>query len=150
GYGGYLVSEQRLTVGLLAAFLLYVQTFFRPVQLAAAVWTQAQSALAGGERIYAILDEQREPGDPHGAAVLDHVEGRITFEDVSFGYDPAQPVLRGVSFTIEAGQTVALVGRTGAGKTTIAALVARFYDATAGVVRLDGHDVRQVTRRSLR
>ena len=150
GYGGWLVLDGRLTVGLLAAFLIYVQQFFRPVQLAASVYTLMQSALAGAERVYAILDEAPEPPDAAGAIELGRVEGRIAFERVSFGYDPTRPVLHDVSFEVPPGATVALVGRTGAGKTTIAALVARFHDVTGGAVRVDGHDVREVTRASLR
>ena len=150
GYGSQLVLDGKLSVGLLAAFLIYVQQFFRPVQLAASVWTQLQSALAGSERIYAILDEAREPADAPHAIVLQRSEGRVRFEHVSFAYDPANPVLLDVSFEAKPGQTIALVGKTGAGKTTIAALIPRFYDVTAGVVSLDGHDVRDITRASLR
>ena len=150
GYGGYLVFTGSLTVGLLAAFLIYVQQFFRPIQLASQVYTQIQASLAGGERIYAILDEPREPADVPGTAEIATARGQIEFERVWFGYEPSRPVLRDVSFSVAAGQTVALVGRTGAGKTTIANLIPRFYDVTNGVVRIDGHDVRQVTRASLR
>ncbi len=150
GYGGYLVYAGSLTVGLLAAFLIYVQQFFRPVQLASQVYTQAQAALAGAERIYEILDEGPEPTDAPGTPELVHVEGRITFEDVSFAYEPGRPVLSGVSFDVSPGQTVALVGATGAGKTTIANLIPRFYDVTSGSVKIDGHDVREVARRSVR
>ncbi|WP_257462801.1 ABC transporter ATP-binding protein [Archangium lipolyticum] len=150
GYGGHLVLQEDLSVGLLAAFLIYVQQFFRPVQLAASVYTQMQSALAGAERVYSILDEPREPVDAPDALELGRAEGRIVFERVSFAYDAAHPVLHDVSFEAEPGQTVALVGRTGAGKTTVASLIPRFYDASSGTVRLDGHDVRRVTRASLR
>ena len=150
GYGGHLVFDGRLTIGLLAAFLIYTQQFFRPVQLAASVYTLMQSALAGSERIYTILDEAPEPIDSPGAAVLDRIAGRIRFDGVSFAYDAAHPVLHEVSFEVAAGQTVALVGKTGAGKTTIASLIPRFYDVTAGSVSVDGHDVRRVTRSSLR
>lgn len=150
GYGGYLVYAGSLSVGLLAAFLIYVQQFFRPIQLASQVYTQAQAALAGVERIYDILDEEPEPADPPGTPELDRVEGRIEFENVFFAYEPGHPVLEDVSFTVEPGQTVALVGATGAGKTTIANLIPRFYDVTSGAVRVDGHDVREVTRASLR
>src|ERR671916_1947751 len=150
GYGGYLVLAGTLTVGLLTAFLIYVQQFFRPVQLASQVYTQAQAALAGAERIYNILDEEPEPPDPPEAQKLEEVEGRISFEDVTFAYEPGRPVLHDVSFEIEPGQTVALVGPTGAGKTTIANLIPRFYDVTAGSVRVDGLDVREVGRESLR
>jgi ATP-binding cassette subfamily B protein/subfamily B ATP-binding cassette protein MsbA len=143
GYGGYLVIMGTLTVGLLAAFLIYVQQFFRPIQLASQVYTQAQAALAGGERIYNILDEEPEPPDPPGVLSLGDIEGRIEFEDVTFGYEPGRLVIHDVSFGIEPGQTVALVGPTGAGKTTIANLIPRFYDVTGGAVRVDGHDVRE-------
>jgi ATP-binding cassette subfamily B multidrug efflux pump len=150
GYGGYLVVTGTLTVGLLTAFLIYVQQFFRPIQLASQVYTQAQAALAGAERIYNILDEEPEPPDPPGVERLETVEGRVTFSKVSFAYEPGRPVLRDVSFEVEPGRTVALVGPTGAGKTTIANLIPRFYDASEGSVRVDGHDVREVERRSLR
>ncbi len=150
GYGGYLVLNNQLTVGLLAAFLLYVQQFFRPVQLLSSIYTQAQSALAGAERIYAILDETPEPADVPDARVLARLEGRVEFDQVVFGYDAARPVLNNISFTVEPGQTVALVGTTGAGKTTVVNLVPRFYDVTSGTIRIDGHDVRSLTRASLR
>ena len=150
GYGGYLVYTSSLSVGLVAAFLIYVQQFFRPIQLASQVYTQAQAALAGAERIYNILDEELEPADPPATPPLGQIEGHIEFEDVWFAYEPGQPVLKGVSFTAEPKQTVALVGATGAGKTTIANLIPRFYDVTSGSVRVDGRDVREVSRRSLR
>ncbi len=150
GFGGYLVFHGSLTVGVLAAFLIYVQQFFRPIQLASQVYTQLQAALAGSERIYAILDEEPEAADPPGTPVLGHVAGAIAFENVTFAYNPDQPVLHDVSFQIAAGQTVALVGQTGAGKTTIANLIPRFYDVTRGAVLVDGQDVRAVTRASLR
>jgi ATP-binding cassette, subfamily B, multidrug efflux pump len=150
GYGGYLVFQGQLTVGLLAAFLLYVQQFFRPVQLLSAIYTQAQSALAGAERIYAIVDETPEPEDAPNAKTLAQLEGSIEFEAVSFGYTPEKLVLNGVSFVVKPGETVALVGTTGAGKTTVASLIPRFYDVSNGVVRIDGHDVRSLTRASLR
>jgi ATP-binding cassette subfamily B multidrug efflux pump len=128
GFGGYLVVTGALTVGLLTA----------------------QAALAGAERIYNILDEEPEPPDPPGKAELDDVEGGIEFESVTFAYEPGRPVLHDVSFEVEPGQTLALVGPTGAGKTTIANLIPRFYDVSAGAVRVDGRDVREVERRSLR
>jgi ATP-binding cassette subfamily B protein/subfamily B ATP-binding cassette protein MsbA len=150
GYGGYLVVTGTLTVGLLTAFLIYVQQFFRPIQLASQVYTQAQAALAGAERIYNVLDEPREPSDPPGTPQLYSVEGRIEFERVTFAYEQGRPVLEDIDFHVEPGQTVALVGPTGAGKTTIANLIPRFYDVSAGAVRVDGRDVREVERRSLR
>jgi ATP-binding cassette subfamily B protein/subfamily B ATP-binding cassette protein MsbA len=139
-----------LSIGLLAAFLLYVQQFYRPIQLISTVYTQAQAALAGGERIYAILDEPTEPPDPPGTPDLGPIAGRVAFDHVTFAYTAGRVVLHGVSFAVPAGATVALVGRTGAGKTTIANLIPRFYDVTSGAVLVDGHDVRLVTRASLR
>jgi ATP-binding cassette, subfamily B, multidrug efflux pump len=150
GYGGYLTLQGQLSVGLLTAFLLYVQQFFRPIQLLSSIYTQAQSALAGAERIYSILDETPEPTDPVSAAKLETIRGRIEFDRVSFGYDAGRDVLSDITFTVEAGQTVALVGTTGAGKTTVASLIPRFYDVSSGAVRVDGRDVREVTRDSLR
>jgi ATP-binding cassette, subfamily B, multidrug efflux pump len=153
GYGSYLVFSGALTVGLLAAFLIYVQQFFRPIQLASQVYAQIQSSLAGAERIYAILDEVREPADqPLGddPSPVARPSGRIDFDHVSFAYEAGRPVLHDVSFTAEPGQTVALVGRTGAGKTTIANLISRFYDVTDGTVRLDGRDVRGLPRVTVR
>jgi ATP-binding cassette subfamily B protein/subfamily B ATP-binding cassette protein MsbA len=150
GFGGYLLLAGQLSVGVVAAFLIYVQQFFRPIQLVSQVYTQLQAALAGAERIYAILDEPEEAPDPPRAMVLDGVEGRVTFDSVWFAYDPSRPVLRDISFEVAAGQTVALVGRTGAGKTTIANLIPRFYEVSRGAVRVDGRDIRGVTRDSLR
>ncbi len=151
GYGGSMVLHHQMSIGLLAAFLIYVQQFFRPVQLAASVYTLMQSALAGAERVYAILDETREPADsPTATPLPNRAQGRITFDHVTFGYDPTQPVLHDVSFEIAAGQTVAVVGRTGAGKTTIASLLPRFYDPASGTVSLDGRDLRTLTRASVR
>jgi len=150
GFGGFLVFHDRLTVGTLAAFLIYVQQFFRPIQLISQVYTQAQSSLAGAERIYAILDEPTEIAEPQGALQLGQIAGEIAFADVTFAYSDDRPALRDVTFTVAPGQTLALVGRTGAGKTTIASLIPRFYDVNAGSVRIDGHDVRAVTRDSLR
>jgi ATP-binding cassette subfamily B protein/subfamily B ATP-binding cassette protein MsbA len=150
GYGGYLVFAGSISVGVLTAFLIYVQQFFRPVQLASQFYTQAQSALAGAERIYNILDEEPEPADPPEARKVGRIEGRVTFENVTFAYEPGRPVLRDVDFEIAPGQTVALVGPTGAGKTTIASLIPRFYDATKGAVSIDGRDVRAYARKDLR
>jgi ATP-binding cassette, subfamily B, multidrug efflux pump len=159
GYGGWLSINAGMSVGLIASFLLYVQQFFRPIQLASQVYTQLQSALAGAERIYAILDESREPIDPVGVTRLEQSKGRIEFEHVVFAYDQSQAeanigaarnVLEDVSFMVEPGQTVAIVGSTGAGKTTIASLIPRFYDVTSGRVKIDGTDVCDLSRESLR
>jgi ATP-binding cassette, subfamily B, multidrug efflux pump len=150
GYGGYLVFAGSLSVGVLTAFLIYVQQFFRPIQLASQVYTQAQAAVAGAERIYNILDEEPEPADPPNAGRLGPAMGRISFQHVTFEYDSGRPVLHDVDFVAEPGQTVALVGPTGAGKTTIASLIPRFYDVTEGTIRIDGRDVREMARKNLR
>ena len=150
GYGGYLVFAGSLTLGILTAFVLYVQQFFRPIQLISQLYTQLQSALAGAERIYNILDEEPEPPDPSNATELGETEGKVSLENVTFAYDPGRPVLQNVDIDIEPGQTIALVGPTGAGKTTIASLIPRFYDATEGSVKIDGRDVRELARKDLR
>jgi ATP-binding cassette subfamily B multidrug efflux pump len=150
GYGGYLVFAGSLSIGILTAFLIYVQQFFRPIQLASQVYTQAQAAVAGAERIYNILDEEPEPEDPQDVPKLGTATGRISFEHVTFAYDPGSPVLHDVDFHVEPGMTVALVGPTGAGKTTVANLIPRFYDATQGRVLIDGRDVRELARKDLR
>ena len=111
GYGGYLVFAGSLSVGVLTAFLIYVQQFFRPIQLASQVYTQAQAAVAGAERIYNILDEEPEPEDPAEASKLGAARGRVTFEHVTFEYDPGRPVLHDVDFEVEPGQTVASSAR---------------------------------------
>ena len=150
GYGGYLVFAGSLSVGVLTAFLIYVQQFFRPIQLASQVYTQAQAAVAGAERIYNILEEEPEPADPPNSTKLGPARGLISFQHVTFEYDPGRPVLHDVDFVVEPGQTVALVGPTGAGKTTIASLIPRFYDATEGTIRIDGRDIREMARKNLR
>jgi ATP-binding cassette, subfamily B, multidrug efflux pump len=150
GLGGALVLRGRLTIGQLAAFLLYTQNFFRPVTLAASVYTLLQSALAGAERIYGVLDEPTEAVDAPGALELRRAEGRLTFEHVCFGYEPGRLVLDDVSFEVPPGTTLAIVGKTGAGKSTVASLIPRFYEVASGAVRLDGHDVQDLTRASLR
>lgn len=150
GYGGYLAFRGDVTVGVLTAFLIYVQQFFRPIQLASQVYTQAQASLAGAERIYAILDEPGERPDAVDAEEMPPIKGDIAFEQVTFAYEPGRPVLRNVSFDATVGQTVAIVGPTGAGKTTIVNLIPRFYEPDAGSISIDGQDIDSVTRRSLR
>ncbi len=150
GYGGYLALKGLVTVGTIVAFLAYVRRFYHPIRSLAQLYTQAQSALAGAERIFELIDTRPDLTDAPDAIDLPPVAGRVEFDHVSFAYDDGQPVLHDVSFVIEPGQTVALVGPTGAGKTTIVNLLGRFYDVDSGAVRVDGYDVRRVTRASLR
>ncbi|MDA8217695.1 MAG: ABC transporter ATP-binding protein, partial [Dehalococcoidales bacterium] len=150
GFGGYLAINGQATVGVVVAFLGYVQQFTFPIQQVGQMYTQAQSALAAAERIFELLDTPVDLNDAAEAKTLRPIEGNVTFEDVSFAYDPGHPVLDKVSFTARPGQTVALVGATGAGKTTIANLIARFYDVSAGRVLVDGTDIRTATTASLR
>jgi ABC-type multidrug transport system fused ATPase/permease subunit len=148
-FGGRAVGEE-VTLGVLVAFLSYVTRFFQPVQELSRVYTTLQSAMAGGEQVIKLLDTQPDVQDAPDAVEMPAADGRITFEQVTFRYRPELPdVLHGVDLQIEAGQTVALVGPTGAGKTSIGNLIARFYDTSDGAVRIDGTDVRAVTQRSL-
>ena len=150
-FGALAVARGELTVGVLVAFLAYVARFFQPIQELSQLQTTLQSAMAGGEQVVELLATEPRIEDRPGAPDLPAVAGRVTFEDVSFAYNPAgPPVLRKVNLNIEPGQTVALVGPTGAGKTSIASLVMRFYDVTAGAIRVDGIDIRDVAQRSLR
>jgi len=149
-YGGYLAVTGAATVGVVTAFLLYVQQFFRPIQILSQFYTQAQSALAGLERIFLLIDEPSQLNDAPDAIEMPPIRGEVRFENVSFGYNPAQLVLKGVDLQAQPGQMVALVGPTGAGKSTIINLILRFYDVTGGAVKIDGIDVRSVTQASLR
>ncbi|MHB1416812.1 MAG: ABC transporter ATP-binding protein [Chloroflexota bacterium] len=150
GFGGYLAINGQATVGVVVAFLGYVQQFTFPIQQVGQMYTQAQSSLAAAERIFELLDTPVELNDAAEAKALRPIEGNVKFEGVSFAYDPGHPVLNNVSFEAKPGQTVALVGATGAGKTTIANLIARFYDVSSGRVLVDGTDIRAATTASLR
>ncbi len=150
-FGGLAVARGELTVGVLVAFLAYVTRFFQPIQELSQLQTTLQSAMAGGEQVVELLETRPQIVDRPGAGELPPIQGRVTFENVTLSYSPDGPqVLRGLNLDIAPGQTVALVGPTGAGKTSIASLVMRFYDVTGGAVRVDGADVRDVTQRSLR
>lgn len=150
-FGGMAVSQGTVTLGIVVAFLAYVNRFFQPIQELSRLYTTLQSAMAGGEQVVKLLDTQPTVADRPDAAEMPPIVGRVEFKDVSFCYRPDTPeVLHGVDLTIEPGQTVALVGPTGAGKSSVANLVARFYDVSAGEVLIDGVDVRSVTQQSLR
>ena len=150
GLGGWLVLEGHVTLGVLISFLEYIRRFFFPLQEISQQWNVLQGALAGAERTFELMDQQPDLEDTPDAVKLPPVEGDVEFDGVTFGYDPDEPVLRDVSFRVGAGQTCAVVGPTGAGKTSLINLLARFYDVQSGSVRVDGIDVRDVTQDSLR
>ncbi|HXY85396.1 MAG TPA: ABC transporter ATP-binding protein [Gaiellaceae bacterium] len=150
GYGGYLYFEGQVTIGTLFAFMLYVQNFFDPVQQLSQLYTTFLSATAALDKIMDVLDEQPEVLDVPGAPALGPLAGRVRFESVDFGYGSGPDVLHDFDLDVPAGTTVALVGHTGAGKSTIAKLLARFYDPRDGRITVDGHDLREVTHASLR
>jgi ATP-binding cassette subfamily B protein/subfamily B ATP-binding cassette protein MsbA len=140
----------RLTIGQLTLFLAYVNMLYQPLeQLSYTAWAM-EGAAAGMQRVFEILDAEDSVPERPGARPMPRAQGNIAFEDVSFAYDAEHPILRGISLTVQPGQTVALVGGTGAGKTTLVSLVPRFYDPDAGRVLIDGLDVREATKKSLR
>lgn len=139
-----------VTLGLVITFLAYVQRFNQPIQQIAILWTNIQNAIAGGERIFTIIDEKPAVTDKPNAKSMLEIKGLVEFENVAHEYEDGVPVLRGVSFTAQPGETFAIVGPTGAGKTTIINLLPRFYDVTNGSVKIDGADVRDITAESLR
>ena len=149
-FGGRAAALGNLEIGVLVAFLAYVTRFFQPVQELSQLYTTMQSAMAGGERVLELLDARPEVADPRDGTEMPTIKGRIELRQVNFSYGEDVPVLREINLIIEAGQTVALVGPTGAGKSTIANLVARFYDASDGKVLIDDIDVRTVMQQSLR
>ena len=150
-YGGYRVLHGQMTVGTLAAFLLYLRMFFEPMQEITQFFNTFQSASSALEKLAGVLAEPPAITDPaRPVALAQAVRGDVAFDDVAFGYVPGRPVLPGLNLRVPAGQTVALVGTTGAGKTTIAKLIARFYDPTSGSVTLDGVDLRDLAQSDLR
>lgn len=156
GFGGLWAAQGRpvlgttFTIGLVVAFIGYSQRISQPIQNIAILWTNLQNAVAGAERIFGFLDEVPDIVDAPGAADLPPVRGRVVFEGVGAAYDPDRPILSDIDLVAEPGEMVAVVGPTGAGKTTLVQLIPRFWDVTAGRVTIDGHDVRDVTQASLR
>jgi ATP-binding cassette, subfamily B, multidrug efflux pump len=148
--GGWLAVNSWITVGVIASFLSYSRQFVRPLNDLANTFNMLQSGLAGAERVFEILDEQEEPADKPDAVELRDPIGHVVFQGVHFRYRPDVPILRDISFDAPAGSSTALVGPTGAGKTTIVNLLTRFYDATAGSIRIDGREIRDYTMDSLR
>jgi len=148
--GGILAITRGLDLGGLAAFLQYSKQFGRPVNEISSQYNMLQSALAGAERIFQIMDEIPEIPDAPGAIALSRVNGDVKFNDVTFGYDADNVVLKNISFEAKAGQKIAMVGSTGAGKTTITNLLTRFYDIQSGQITIDGIDIQKIQRSSLR
>jgi ATP-binding cassette subfamily B protein len=148
--GGLMAANGMIGIGTIASFLLYSRQFSRPFVDIANIYNNFQTAVAGAERIFQVLDEEPEPADAKDFAPLERPRGDIEFRHVTFGYDPAVPILKDVSLTVPAGTRVAIVGATGAGKTTIINLLTRFYDVNAGEILLDGRDLRSYRMADLR
>lgn len=148
--GGYFAAKQIITIGVVVAFFSYARQFFNGISQLSSLYSDTLEALAGGERVFALLDTPVEVADASDAVALGRVRGHVEIEGVHFGYRTGPEILHGIDLTVVPGETLAIVGATGAGKTTLVNLVPRFYDPTAGIVRIDGHDVRDVTLASLR
>ena len=150
GYGGWLASQDQISAGTLFAFVLYLSNFFDPVQQLSQLYNTFLAAVAALDKIMEVIDEEPEVRDAPDAQELDRIHGDVRFEDVRFGYGNLPEVLHGIDLDVPAGTTVALVGHTGAGKSTIAKLLARFYDPREGRITIDGTDLRNVKQDSLR
>lgn len=149
-FGGVLAVKELITVGVISSFLSYSRQFGRPLNDLANIFNTLQSAVAGAERVFEILDEKEETKDIKEAKKLENVRGRVVFNNVTFGYKPNVSVIKNINFTVEEGSNIALVGPTGAGKTTIVNLLTRFYEVTEGEIFIDGVEIRKYTRDSLR
>ncbi|TKH38592.1 multidrug ABC transporter ATP-binding protein [Paenibacillus polymyxa] len=150
GIGGILAIRGSITIGTIIVFVEYARQFTRPLNDLANQWNTLLSAIAGAERVFEILDEDEESKDERGAVKLKHVEGAVRFTDVSFGYDEGSATLEVISFEAKPGEMIALVGPTGAGKTTLIQLISRFYSPDKGTITLDGRDITTIERESLR
>jgi ATP-binding cassette subfamily B multidrug efflux pump len=150
GLGGWLALRNLVTIGMIAAFINYGQNFVSPLRQISNIYNSVQAALAGAERVFEIIDTKPEIADPPDAIALNTIKGDVTFEHVSFGYRPDMPIIKDMSLKARAGQIVALVGPTGAGKTTIVNLLNRFYEIQAGEITIDGMDIRDIRKDDLR
>lgn len=148
--GGWMAVKGAITIGVIASFLNYSRQFARPINDIANQFNLIQSAIAGAERVFEIMDKETEIKDLPSAPALDKVAGKVEFKDVSFSYKIGVPILKKINLTAEPGQTIALVGPTGAGKTTIVNLLTRFYDVDKGAIYIDGKDIRKVQKDTLR
>ncbi|HYW34074.1 MAG TPA: ABC transporter ATP-binding protein [Balneolaceae bacterium] len=149
-YGGGRALMGNVTFGILLAFVQYVRQFFRPIQGVSQKFNTLQAALAASERIFGILDTPNQIKNPEHPVEREKVDGHISFENVTFGYNEKETVIRNMSFEVEPGETLAFVGATGAGKSTVISLLMRFYDVDEGSIKLDGIDIRDMTLTSLR
>ncbi|UNL95645.1 multidrug ABC transporter ATP-binding protein [Paenibacillus polymyxa] len=150
GIGGILAIRGSITIGTIIVFVEYARQFTRPLNDLANQWNTLLSAIAGAERVFEILDEDEESKDERGAVKVKHVEGAVQFTDVFFGYDEGNATLEAISFEAKPGEMIALVGPTGAGKTTLIQLLSRFYSPDKGTITLDGRDITTIERESLR
>lgn len=150
GLGGYLALQGLVTVGMIATFIGYAQNFIQPLRQLANMYNSIQAALAGAERVFEIIDMQVEVDNAADSPLPVPVKGNVRFENVCFGYQPDQPIIKNMTLEAKAGQTIALVGPTGAGKTTIINLLTRFYEINAGRITIDGRDIREVSKDDLR
>lgn len=149
-FGGWLALQDLVTIGVIATFIGYGQRFTQPLRQLAQLYNTLQSALAGAERIFEILEEKPLINDKPGAPLLGEINGDVVFDHVDFEYVEDIPVLKDISLHARPGETIALVGPTGAGKTTVVNLLTRFYDINSGSIRIDGHDIREIQKDSLR
>ncbi len=149
-FGAASVLAGEITVGVVVAFLTYVTRFFQPIRELSTIYTLFQQSMAAGEKIFELLDTPVEVDDRPDARPMSQIKGKVEFDQVNFSYRNGVPVLQDISFTVEPGQTIALVGPTGAGKTSISSLISRFYDVSEGRILIDGTDIREVTQSSLR
>lgn len=149
-FGAYLIQGNEISIGVFVSFAFYLGMFWEPISRLGMVYNQLLMGMASSERIFEFLDEKPNVAENKNAVLLKGIRGHIEFESVKFAYDDRRPALKGINLEMRAGQTVALVGHTGSGKTTIANLISRFYDPTEGIVKIDGHDLRDVTLLSLR
>ncbi len=149
-YGGGEILKNRLTLGELVAFISYMRLFFQPLRELSQKYSVVQSAMASAERIFQLLDEKSAIDRPHRKQTLEEVKGHLEFSGIRFGYDPENPVLRDVSFSLLPGRTVALVGTTGSGKSTLVSLLLRFYEPQQGTIRIDGVDIAELELKTLR
>ena len=149
-YGGGRVLHGALTLGALVAFLQYTQRFFRPISDLSEKYNTMQAAMASAERIFKLIDTQPELKDAENPVRVGRLKGRVEFNDVTFSYERGEEVLKNVSFTLEQGKTLAIVGATGAGKTTLMSLLSKFYSLEKGAIRVDGVDIRNIAERELR